>query len=107
MENVYVDRKQDKSIKSVSKWPRDEDHEKITTDSQEYIDYENTKQQAIDDKKVRIDEIAEEQKTAGLKGITIQEAKDKIDQIFDSATTVAEVKAATVKTLKKILSHII
>ena len=55
----------------------------------------------------RLTDVETEKESAGLKQITITQAHSKIDQIFDEATTIAQLKVATKVALKKIIPYII
>ncbi len=55
----------------------------------------------------RATDVEAEKESAGLRQITVAQAHDKIDQIFDSASTVAQLKTATVLALKKIIPFVI
>jgi hypothetical protein len=55
----------------------------------------------------RVSEVESEKETSGIKKITVVQAHNKIDQIFDEATTVAELKASTKIVLKKMIPFIL
>jgi acetylornithine deacetylase/succinyl-diaminopimelate desuccinylase-like protein len=56
---------------------------------------------------IRIENISSEKETAGLKNVTVEQAYAFIDSRIDSATTVAQVKAAVKDILKRMVPYII
>ncbi|MCK5614352.1 hypothetical protein KAR91_71460 [Candidatus Pacearchaeota archaeon] len=63
--------------------------------------------EAGDVEALRREGIQEEQAASGLKKITVSKAFEKIDQIFENKTTVAQVRTATVLALKKMIPYIL
>jgi hypothetical protein len=62
---------------------------------------------AFDVETQRISEIEVEKTSAGFRRITVQQAHNKIDEIFDAVTNMAELREATRSALKKIVPFII
>jgi len=80
---------------------------KMDDDDQRIVDYETKKQDKIAQEKNRQKEINQEKSTTGLKNISVQSAHNKIDEIFENATTVAALRTATVIALKKIIPYVL
>jgi len=73
-------------------------------------DYENLSTALTAEKtleKNRILEIETEQKTLGLRKITVKIAHDKIDAIFDDKTTVTQLRTAIIKAFKLVVVYIL
>lgn len=68
--------------------------------TQKYID-----NKVVNDK--RIADLETERESTGIRNLTVEQAHDKIDQIFNGATTVAGLRTATVVALKEIIPFVI
>ena len=76
-------------------------------DGSQYVVIDQAGKDVADAESVRVFDLETEKESVGLRKITVTQAHDKIDQIFDSATTVAQLKNATVLALKKIIPFVI
>lgn len=106
MKNYFVER-DNGNIVGLYRRPQYEGQEFLSENDQEIIDHFANQQAENDTEKNRVAEIDVAMGTAGLKDITIQQAYDKIDQIFSGATTVATTREATITALKRIIPYIL
>ena len=106
MKNYFIER-DNGSIINLYARPQYEGQEFLSENDQELIDHFANQQATKDIEESRINEIEVEKNTVGLKEITIQDAYDKIDQIFEGATTIAQLRTATVNVLKKMIPYIL
>jgi len=106
MKNYYIER-DNKNIVGLYARPQYEGQEKLAEDDQEIIDFFADKEVEENAEKIRIDEIEAEKDTSGLKEITVQQAHDKIDEIFSSATTIALLRAACIRAFKILVVFIL
>lgn len=102
---VFVMRDENNKIVGYSRKPvNGQVQYEIEDDDPEFIEFLNPDTSA---ETLRLNEIFSEKEAAGFKQITIQQANDKIDQIFESVSTISQMKDATILVLKKIVPYII
>ena len=106
MKNYYITRDNGNIINLFAR-PQYEGQEKLAEDNQEMIDYFANRQEEEDIEEARLAEVGVAKNTAGLNKITAQQAYDKIDQIFEGATTIAQLRTATVTALKRMIPYIL
>lgn len=106
MKNYYIER-DDGNIVGLYARPQYDEQEVLAEDDQEMIDHFAAEQAAKDIENVHIAEIEVEKENAGLKNITVAQAHEKIDQIFEGATTIALLRAAIIMALKKMIPYIL
>ena len=106
MRNYYIERSNGDIVGFAAR-PQYEGQEVLAEDDQEIIDHFANQQAVKDIEENRLIEIEAEKDTVGLKQITLQQAYDKIDQIFAGATTVATTRDATITALKKMMPYIL
>jgi len=106
MRNFYIER-DNKNIVGLFTRPQYEGQEVLSEDDQEMIDHFANQKAVEDAEKNRIAEIEVEKDAAGLKKTTLQQAYDKIDQIFSRATTIALLRAACIRAFKILVVFIL
>ena len=102
----YVKRDSNNKIKSVTKWDM-EGFDRIEENDPEWIQYLSDKNESKIVEDARLAEIETSQESGGLRKITVQIAKDKIDLLFSGATTVALLRTACIKAFKLIVVFIL
>lgn len=107
MKSVFVDRDGNNNIINRFARPQYEGQERLDENDQELIDLDNIEQAAVGAMQTRQQEIETEKESAGLKGVTPQQAYAWIDNQFAGVADVSALRDKTIEVLKRMVPYIL